>query len=102
MYLNLVSQRRNRLWWLKWIFCTRFYRFILFGGTVGSGEAYMQGTWQSPDLTRVIEVMVMNLATLANMNKRWQRFASCLGVWRYYWQKILKPVLSAISPPITI
>ncbi|HMW49671.1 MAG TPA: cyclopropane-fatty-acyl-phospholipid synthase family protein [Cellvibrionaceae bacterium] len=64
-----------------------FYRFILFGGTVGSGEAYMQGTWQSPDLTRVIEVMVMNLATLANMNKRWQRFASCIGAWRYYWQK---------------
>lgn len=64
-----------------------FYRFILFGGTVGSGEAYMQGTWQSPALTRVIEVMVMNLATLSKMNKRWQRFASIVGAWRYYWQK---------------
>jgi len=64
-----------------------FYRFILFGGTVGSGEAYMQSVWTSPNLTRVIEVMVMNLNTLANMNKRWQRLASWLGAWRYYWQK---------------
>lgn len=64
-----------------------FYRYILFGGTVGSGEAYMYGTWASPNLTRVIEVMVMNLTTLADMNKRWHRFAAWLGAWRYYWQR---------------
>ncbi|MEY4589084.1 MAG: hypothetical protein RL497_1160 [Pseudomonadota bacterium] len=64
-----------------------FYRHILLGGTVGSGEAFMQNTWQSPNLTRVIEVMVMNLATLTQMNKRWQRLASWLGIWKYYWQK---------------
>ncbi|HEY6530115.1 MAG TPA: cyclopropane-fatty-acyl-phospholipid synthase family protein [Cellvibrionaceae bacterium] len=64
-----------------------FYRFILFGGTVGSGEAYMQHTWQSANLTRVIEVMVMNLATLTQMNKRWQKLAAGLGAWRYFWQK---------------
>jgi cyclopropane-fatty-acyl-phospholipid synthase len=64
-----------------------FYRYILFGGTIGSGEAYMLGTWSSANLTRLIEVMVMNLATLAVMNKRWHRLASWVGSWRYFWQK---------------
>lgn len=64
-----------------------FYRFIMFGGSVGSGEAYMDGAWTSPDLTRVIEVMVMNMDTLCSMNQRWHRLFSWLGALRYRVQK---------------
>lgn len=66
---------------------TAFYRFIMFGGSVGSGEAYMDGAWTSPNLTRVIEVMVMNMDTLCNMNQRWHRLISWLGSLRYMVQK---------------
>ena len=37
-----------------------FYRHVLFGGSIGSSESYIQGCWDSPDLTKVIEIMAIN------------------------------------------
>ncbi|UHQ55491.1 SAM-dependent methyltransferase [Microbulbifer sp. YPW16] len=54
------------------------YTHVLFNGTIGSGEAYMQGAWTSPSLVNVIRLMVNNMALLENMDSRWsflQKFA---------------------------
>ena len=41
----------------RWRALPRFFR----GGTVGFGEAYMDGDWDSPDLPKVIELAARNL-----------------------------------------
>ena len=40
------------------------YRDLLFGGSIGAGEAYMLGSWSSSNLLDVIRLMVVNLAML--------------------------------------
>ncbi|WP_250461015.1 SAM-dependent methyltransferase [Microbulbifer litoralis] len=47
------------------------YVQVLLNGTIGSGEAYMQGAWSSPDLVSVVRLMVGNMALLENMDSRW-------------------------------
>jgi len=37
-----------------------FYRRIALGGTIGAGEAYMEGLWSSDDLPTLIRIMVRN------------------------------------------
>jgi cyclopropane-fatty-acyl-phospholipid synthase len=46
------------------------YRDILLRGSIGAGEAYMQGAWSSPDLTQVIRLLVVNMDTLDDMDGR--------------------------------
>lgn len=38
----------------------RFYRFVLFGGSIGCSEAYMSDYWSSPNLTNVIRLFSIN------------------------------------------
>ena len=51
------------------------YRLVLFGGTIGSGEAYMLRTWQSSNLVDVVRLMVLNQNDLANMDSGWSWFS---------------------------
>jgi cyclopropane-fatty-acyl-phospholipid synthase len=46
-----------------------FYRQVVFGGSIGAGEAYIQGHWSSPDLTKVVQVFAKNLALLDNIER---------------------------------
>jgi cyclopropane-fatty-acyl-phospholipid synthase len=46
------------------------YRDVFVNATVGSGEAYMQGAWSSPDLVKVIRLMVNNLTMLNSMDNK--------------------------------
>jgi len=48
----------------------RMYRRLLSGGNIGIAESYVDGDWQSPDLTAVIRVFARNLATLERLEKR--------------------------------
>ncbi|RYE57773.1 MAG: class I SAM-dependent methyltransferase [Sphingobacteriales bacterium] len=48
-----------------------FYRYVLFGGSIGAGEAYMYKTWWSPDLVQVIRLMATNMSVLEKMDSRW-------------------------------
>lgn len=43
------------------------YVDMLTGGSIGAAEAYMTGDWTSPDLTRLIRVMVRNMDILNQM-----------------------------------
>ena len=44
-----------------------FYRMAAFGGSVGAGEAYMQGLWWSDNLTELMRILVRNRDTLDTM-----------------------------------
>jgi cyclopropane-fatty-acyl-phospholipid synthase len=41
-----------------------FYSEIMTGGTIGAAESFMTGDWSSPDLTKLVRVMVRNLDIL--------------------------------------
>ena len=47
------------------------YRKIVFGGSVGAGEAYMQGIWTTPCLVAVVQVMARNLSVTRSLGKGW-------------------------------
>ena len=53
----------------------RFYSEIAFGGSIGAGEAYMQGYWSSDDLTTVMRVLLNNLHVVDGMESGFARFA---------------------------
>jgi cyclopropane-fatty-acyl-phospholipid synthase len=40
------------------------YSEIMTGGTIGAAESFMTGDWSSPDLTKLVRVMVRNLDIL--------------------------------------
>lgn len=45
------------------------YADVAYGGSVGSGEAYMSGYWTTPNLTQVTRLFVRNMATLQKMDR---------------------------------
>lgn len=45
-----------------------FYSAILFNGTTGSGESYMQRKWTSPNLLNVIQIFVANIDTITELD----------------------------------
>jgi len=46
-----------------------FYRDIFFNSSIGAGEAYMRGSWSSPDLLKVIQLFTKNLSHINKMDK---------------------------------
>jgi len=52
---------------------SRFWRLLASGGSLGAGEAYMYGLWESDDLTNVIRVLARNRSVLPSLesNRNW-------------------------------
>jgi cyclopropane-fatty-acyl-phospholipid synthase len=46
------------------------YRQMLTGGSIATGEAYMQGLWTSPDLVAVMRLFSANLTTLEMLESK--------------------------------
>lgn len=46
----------------------RFYGEIAFSGTIGAGEAYMQGLWSCDDLTSLVRLMLRNRDIINGMD----------------------------------
>jgi cyclopropane-fatty-acyl-phospholipid synthase len=46
-----------------------FYRKVLFGGSIGGGEAYVDGLWKVDDLTALVRIMVLNMSLLDRMER---------------------------------
>ena len=59
------------------------YSKMLLGGSIGAGEAYMQGLWSSPDLTKVIQVLAREQAALDKLEKRFARYMA-IPSWFYH------------------
>ena len=47
---------------------SRFWGDVGFGGSIGSGEAYMQGFWQCDDLTSLVRLFVRNRHVLDRLD----------------------------------
>ncbi len=45
----------------------RFYSEVAFGGSIGAGEAYMQGFWSTDDLTAAMRILLQNREVLDGM-----------------------------------
>lgn len=45
-----------------------FYSDIAFGGSVGSGEAYIHGTWQCDDLESLVRILLRNRGVLDDID----------------------------------
>jgi cyclopropane-fatty-acyl-phospholipid synthase len=57
----------------------RFYTGTVFGGSIGSGEAYMAGLWSPDDLTTVIRIVIQNQQVFEEMEKGWARLTEPLN-----------------------
>ncbi len=47
----------------------QFFSRILFGGSIGAAEAYMEGLWSADDLTTVMRILALNQNAFADMEK---------------------------------
>ncbi len=56
----------------------RFYSRLLFGGSIGAAEAYMEGLWSADDLTMVMRIMALNQPVFAAMEKGLARLTTPL------------------------
>lgn len=52
-----------------------FYRQVAFGGTIGAGEAYMDGAWECDDLPALVRIMVRNQEAQARLEGGLARLA---------------------------
>jgi cyclopropane-fatty-acyl-phospholipid synthase len=51
----------------------RFYSDIVFGGSIGAGEAYMFDYWDTNDLTGLIRLFILNRDVLDDMESGWAK-----------------------------
>ena len=61
-----------------------FFKRILFGGTIGSAESYIDGQWGSDDLTTLIRIMIRNLDRFKNLEKKWAWFRNTSYLWQHH------------------
>ena len=54
----------------------QFYSRILFGGSIGAAEAYMEGLWSADDLTMVMRILAINQKAFQDMEKGLARLAA--------------------------
>ena len=45
-----------------------FYSDVIFGGTVGAGEAYMAGSWHCNDLTTLVRILLRNMSVVEGVD----------------------------------
>ena len=68
----------------------RFYSRILFNGSIGAAEAYMDGLWSADDLTMVMRIMALNQSVFGEMEKGVARLTTPLYQLYHYARKNTK------------
>ncbi|MEO7727774.1 MAG: cyclopropane-fatty-acyl-phospholipid synthase family protein, partial [Burkholderiales bacterium] len=56
----------------------RFYSEVAFAGSIGAGEAYMQGYWSVDDLTALMRILLQNCAVMDGLETGLARFIAPL------------------------
>jgi cyclopropane-fatty-acyl-phospholipid synthase len=54
----------------------RFYPDVVLAGTVGAGEAYINGWWHCDDLTGLVRLMVVNRHLMNDVDSGWSRLSA--------------------------
>ena len=68
----------------------RFYSRILFGGSIGAAEAYMDGLWSADDLTMVMRILALNQKAFGDMEKGLARVTAPLNKFYHFLRKNTK------------
>ncbi|MFK7767099.1 MAG: class I SAM-dependent methyltransferase [Mariniblastus sp.] len=63
------------------------FKQVVFSGTIGSAESYMDGQWVSDDLTSLIRIMIRNMDRFSNLEKGWGRIKSRLNFFKHLSRK---------------
>jgi cyclopropane-fatty-acyl-phospholipid synthase len=53
----------------------QFYQKMVFGGSVGAGEAFIDGMWRCDNLTMLIQIFARNLFLLDELESGWARLS---------------------------
>ena len=61
---------------------SQFYSRILFGGSIGAAEAYMERLWSTDDLTVVMRILALNHKAFADMEKGLARLTA--PIYKFY------------------
>ncbi len=69
---------------------SQFYSRILFGGSIGAAEAYMEGLWSADDLTAVMRILALNQKAFADMEKGLARLTAPLYKFYHFVRKNTK------------
>jgi len=59
----------------------QFYGEVVFGGSIGAGEAYMQGYFECDNLTNLIRLMVRNQSLLDDIESSFAKITSPIQAW---------------------
>jgi len=69
----------------------RFYTSTVFGGSIGSAEAYMAGLWSTSHLTNVIRLVILNQQMMEKMDKGWSWLSDPVHrLYHYFRRNTLK------------
>ena len=69
----------------------RFYTSTVFGGSIGSAEAYMAGLWSTSHLTNVIRLVILNQKMMEKMDKGWSWLSDPVhNLYHYFRHNTLK------------
>lgn len=60
------------------------YQRLLQGGSIAAGEAYMDGWWDSPDITAVVQVLARNLAMLDKLESKTSWMTRVAEGWQHF------------------
>ena len=63
------------------------FKQVVFSGTIGSAESYMDGQWVSDDLTSLIRIMIRNMDRFSSLEKGWGRIKSRLNFLKHLKRK---------------
>ena len=66
---------------------TQFYGEVVFGGSIGAGEAYMQGYFECSNLTDLIRIMARNQSLLDNLEQGLARLTAPIQKWLHFINK---------------
>jgi cyclopropane-fatty-acyl-phospholipid synthase len=56
----------------------RFYSDVVFAGTVGAGEAYINDYWHCDDLNGLVRIMIINRHLMNDVDSGWSRLSAPL------------------------
>ncbi|WP_165311710.1 SAM-dependent methyltransferase [Vibrio ziniensis] len=76
---NFGHKKQDEPHGVIWVKHPDFYARLLKGGSIAAAEAYMDGWWDSPNLTALMELMARNMTALDRIEKR----SSWLTQWAY-------------------
>lgn len=63
----------------------KFYRSVLFDGSIGAAKSYMKGDWEVDNLNKVIQILLLNQEIFRKIESPIAKF---YGLIRYFSQKI--------------